>query len=33
MAQGQAKAVIFFVVLTVFSIIQVSYNKSKEVEA
>jgi len=33
MAQGQAKAVIFFVVLTVFSIIQVSYNKKKEVEA
>ncbi len=33
MAQGQAKAVLFFVVLTIFSIIQVSYNKSKEVEA
>ena len=33
MAQGQAKAVLFFIVLTVFSIIQVSYNKSKEVEA
>ena len=33
MAQGQAKAVIFFVVLTIFSIIQVSWNKSKEVEA
>ena len=33
MAQGQAKAVIFFVVLTIFSIIKVSYNKSKEVEA
>jgi len=33
MAQGQAKAVVFFVVLTIFSIIQVSYNKSKEVEA
>ena len=33
MALGQAKAVIFFVVLTIFSIIQVSYNKSKEVEA
>ena len=29
MAQGQAKAVIFFLV---FSIIQVSWNKSKEVE-
>ena len=33
MAQGQAKAVLFFIVLTIFSIIQVSYNKSKEVEA
>ncbi len=33
MAQGQAKAVVFFVVLTIFSILQVSYNKSKEVEA
>ena len=33
MAQGQAKAVIFFVVLTIFSIIQVAWNKSKEVEA
>ena len=33
MAQGQAKAVIFFVVLTIFSIIQVSYNKRKEIEA
>ena len=33
MAQGQAKAVIFFIVLTIFSIIQVSYNKKKEVEA
>ena len=33
MAQGQAKAVIFFVVLTIFSIVQVSWNKSKEVEA
>ena len=33
MAQGQAKAVLFFVVLTIFSIIQVSYNKSKEIEA
>ena len=33
MAQGQAKAVLFFVVLTIFSIIQVSWNKSKEVEA
>ena len=33
MAQGQAKAVIFFVVLTIFSIIQVTWNKSKEMEA
>ena len=33
MAQGQAKAVIFFIVLTIFSIIQVAWNKSKEVEA
>ena len=33
MAQGQAKAVIVFVVLTIFSISQVSLNKSKEVEA
>ncbi len=33
MAQGQAKAVIFFVVLTIFSVIQVSMNKRKEIEA
>ena len=33
MALGQAKAVLFFIVLTIFSIIQVSWNKSKEVEA
>ena len=33
MAQGQAKAVLFFIVLTIFSVIQVSWNKSKEVEA
>ena len=33
MAQGQAKAVIFFIVLTIFSVIQVTRNKSKEVEA
>ena len=33
MAAGQAKAVIFFVVLTIFSVIQVSYNKRKEIEA
>ena len=32
MAEGQAKAVVFFVVLTVVSLIQVSYNKRKEVE-
>jgi len=32
MAQGQAKAVIFFLVLVIFSVIQVSWNKSKEVE-
>ena len=28
MAQGQAKAVVFFVVLTIFSVIQVTWNKS-----
>ena len=33
MAQGQAKAVIFFIVLTIFSVIQVSMNKRKEIEA
>ena len=33
MAQGQATAVIFFIVLTIFSVIQVTWNKSKEVEA
>ena len=33
MAQGQAKAVIFFIVLTIFSVIQVSFNKRKEIEA
>ena len=32
MALGQAKAVIFFIVLVVVSLIQVSINKSKEVE-
>ena len=32
MALGQAKAVIFFVVLVVVSLVQVSINKSKEVE-
>ena len=33
MSQGQAKAVVFFVVLMVISLVQVSYNKKKEVEA
>lgn len=33
MAQAQAKAVVFFVVLVVFSLAQVSYNKRKELEA
>ena len=32
MALGQAKAVIFFIVLVVVSLVQVSINKSKEVE-
>ena len=32
MAQGQAKAVVFFVVLVVVSLVQVSINKRKEVE-
>ena len=32
MAQGQAKAVIFFIVLAIVSLIQVSFNKKKEVE-
>ena len=32
MAQGQAKAVVFFLVLVIISLIQVSVNKSKEVE-
>ena len=32
LAQGQAKAVLFFVVLTVISLIQVYYNKRKELE-
>ena len=32
MAQGQAKAVVFFVILVVVSLVQVSINKSKEVE-
>jgi len=29
---GQAKAVVFFLFLLVFSILQVSYNKRREVE-
>ncbi len=33
MAEAQAKAVVFFVVLLVFSLFQVSMNKRKEVEA
>lgn len=32
MAEGQAKAVIFFLALVIISFFQVSYNKSKEVE-
>ena len=32
MAEGQAKAVVFFVVLVIVSMVQVSINKSKEVE-
>lgn len=32
MAEGQAKAVVFFIALVVVSVIQVSYSKSKEVE-
>ncbi len=33
LAEGQAKAVIFFLVLVVFSLVQVYFNKRKEVEA
>ena len=33
MAQAQAKSVVFFVVLVVFSLLQVYYNKRREVEA
>lgn len=33
MAEGQAKAVVFFLVLLVFSLVQVSINKKKELEA
>ncbi|MCL2618613.1 MAG: sugar ABC transporter permease, partial [Defluviitaleaceae bacterium] len=32
LAQAQAKAVVFFIVLTAIALIQVRYNKSKEVE-
>lgn len=32
LAAGQARAVIFFIVIVVFSLIQVSYNKRKELE-
>ena len=32
LAEGQAKAVIFFIVLTIFSLIQVRQNKRKEIE-
>ncbi|HSK67674.1 MAG TPA: sugar ABC transporter permease [Candidatus Limnocylindria bacterium] len=33
MAQAQAKAVVFFIVLVVFSLVQVFFNKRREVEA
>lgn len=32
MAEGQAKAVIFFIVLMIVSVFQVTYSKRKEVE-
>jgi len=32
LAQGQAKAIIFFILITIFSLIQVHYNKRKEIE-
>jgi len=32
LAQGQAKAIVFFVVLTIFALIQVRHNKKKEIE-
>lgn len=32
MAEGQAKAVVFFIVLVIISLVQVAYNKRKEVE-
>ena len=32
LAQGQAKAIIFFIILVVISIIQVRYNKKREIE-
>ena len=33
MAQAQAKAVVFFIVLVIFSLAQVYINKRREVEA
>jgi raffinose/stachyose/melibiose transport system permease protein len=33
MAEAQAKAVVFFVILVVFSLVQVYINKRREVEA
>ena len=33
MAQAQAKAVVFFIILVVFSLAQVYLNKRREVEA
>jgi len=32
LAQGQAKAVLFFVMLTVIALVQVYFNKRKEIE-
>jgi raffinose/stachyose/melibiose transport system permease protein len=32
MAQGQAKAIIFFLILVVVSLVQVYFNKKREVE-
>jgi raffinose/stachyose/melibiose transport system permease protein len=32
MAEGQAKAVVFFLVLVIVSLVQVYFNKKKEVE-
>jgi len=33
MAEGQAKAVVFFILLVIFALLQVYLNKRKEVEA